>query len=252
MTLTQRLAITSASSTGVGSMDLRGQPVCGVPTNERITLTVRQVDDGGWYGCGSSDCPTSRRSSESLALLYAAYSSTEHSYVCEVQASIARDQTGTVYLYRTGDLIKATDDFDPRLAITSGGGGGGGRGNQAPAIIPHIAQGQGWSTRLYIVNGCDESATFRIDLVGHDGAPKSFVVDGSDLRHDAITSGADPMRSRESRLVSFSETGNELIQGYGHLIDNGDGCVVVDTEYRQMLTSGEILFCHRPAPANVR
>ena len=112
--------------------------------------------------------------------------------------------------------------------------------------IPHIAQGQGWSTRLYIVNGCDESVTFRLDLVGHDGAPKSFVVDGSDMRHDAITNGADPMESRASRLVSFPETGNELIQGYGHLIDNGDGCVVIDTEYRQMLPTGEILFATVP------
>ena len=112
--------------------------------------------------------------------------------------------------------------------------------------IPHIAQGQGWSTRLYIVNGCDESVTFRLDLVGHDGAPKSFVVDGSDMRHDAITNGTDPMESRASRLVSFSETGNELIQGYGHLIDNGDGCVVIDTEYRQLLPTGEILFATVP------
>ena len=112
--------------------------------------------------------------------------------------------------------------------------------------IPHIAQGQGWSTRLYIVNGCDESADFRINLVGHDGAPKSFVVDGSDMRHEAITNGADPMESRASRLVSFPETGNELIQGYGHLVDNGDGCVVIDTEYRQLLPTGEILFATVP------
>ena len=101
-------------------------------------------------------------------------------------------------------------------------------------------------TRLYIVNGCDESVTFRLDLVGHDGAPKSFVVDGSDMRHEAITNGTDPMESRASRLVSFPETGNELIQGYGHLIDNGDGCVVIDTEYRQMLPTGEILFATVP------
>ncbi len=112
--------------------------------------------------------------------------------------------------------------------------------------IPHVAQGQGWNTRLYIANGCDEPATFRINLVGHDGAPKSFVVDGSDMRHDAITNGTDPMEARESRLVSFPETGNELIQGYGHLNDNGDGCVVVDTEYRQMLANGEILFATVP------
>ena len=112
--------------------------------------------------------------------------------------------------------------------------------------IPHIAQGQGWSTRLYVVNGCDEPVTFRIDLVGHDGVPKSFVVDGSDMRHDAITNGTDPIEARESRLVSFAETGNELIQGYGHLIENGDGCVVIDTEYRQTLPNGEILFATVP------
>ena len=72
------------------------------------------------------------------------------------------------------------------------------------------------------------------------------MVDGSDMRHDAITNGADPMEARASRLVSFPETGNELIQGYGHLIDNGDGCVVIDTEYRQMLPTDEILFATVP------
>lgn len=112
--------------------------------------------------------------------------------------------------------------------------------------IPHIAQGQGWSTQLYIMNGCDEPVTFRVDLIGHDGAPRSFAVDGSDVRHDAITTGTDRMQARESRLVSFPETGNELIQGYGHLIDNGDGCIVIDTEYRQLLTEGEILFATVP------
>ena len=59
--------------------------------------------------------------------------------------------------------------------------------------------------------------TFRINLVGHDGAPNSFVVDGSDMRHDAITNGTDPMESRASQLVSFPETGNELLQGYAQV-----------------------------------
>ena len=112
--------------------------------------------------------------------------------------------------------------------------------------IPHIAQGQGWSTRLYIANGCDRSTTFRVNLIGPDGAPQAFVLEGSNLRHDAITNGDDPMGPRASQLISFPETGNELIQGYGHLIDNGDGCVVIDTEYRQRLPDGEILFATVP------
>ena len=112
--------------------------------------------------------------------------------------------------------------------------------------IPHIAQGQGWSTQLYIVNGCNQSATFQLNLVGQTGAPQAFVVDGSDMRQDAITNGATPMQARASKLVSFPETGNELIQGYGHLIDPGDGCVIIDTEYRQQLPNGEILFATVP------
>ena len=112
--------------------------------------------------------------------------------------------------------------------------------------IPHIAQGQGWSTWLYIVNGCDQSTTFQLNLVSQSGAPQAFVVDGSDMRHDAITNGDAPMQARASQLISFPETGSELIQGYGHLIAPGDGCVIIDTEYRQQLPNGEVLFATVP------
>ena len=113
--------------------------------------------------------------------------------------------------------------------------------------IPHIAQGKGWSTWLYILNICSRPVTFDIDLWGEDGRRKSFSFQGDDEnRYNGIYNGEEPMDGKDIRLYVFPDTGSELLQGFGHLIDNGEGCVSVDTEYRQMRPDGEVLFSTVP------
>ena len=113
--------------------------------------------------------------------------------------------------------------------------------------IPHIAQGQGWSTWIYILNICSRPVTFDIDLWGEDGRRKSFEFQGDDEnRYNRIYNGEEPMNGKDIRLYILPDTGSELLQGFGHLIDNGEGCVSVDTEYRQMRPDGEVRFSTVP------
>ena len=113
--------------------------------------------------------------------------------------------------------------------------------------IPHIAQGQGWSTWIYVLNTCSRPVTYDMDFFGEDGRRKSFAFRGDDeKRYNGIYNGEEPMDGKDIRLYIFPDTGSELLQGFGHLIDNGEGCVSVDTEYRQMRPDGEVLFSTVP------
>ena len=113
--------------------------------------------------------------------------------------------------------------------------------------IPHIAQGQGWSTWIYVLNTCSRPVTFDIDFFGEDGRRKSFSFQGDDEnRYNAIYNGEEPMDGKDIRLYILPDTGSELLQGFGHLIDNGEGCVSVDTEYRQERPDGGVRFSTVP------
>ena len=106
--------------------------------------------------------------------------------------------------------------------------------------IPHIAQGQGWSTWIYVLNTCSRPVTYDMDFFGEDGRRKSFAFRGDDeKRYNGIYNGEASMAGKAIHLFSLPDTGRELLQGFGHLIDNGEGCVSVDTEYHQTLPSGE-------------
>ena len=113
--------------------------------------------------------------------------------------------------------------------------------------IPHIAQGQGWSTWIYVLNTCSRPATFDIDFFGEDGRRKSFSFQGDDEnRYNGIYNREEPMDGKDIRLYILPDTGSELLQGFGHLIDNGEGCVSVDTEYRQERPDGGVRFSTVP------
>ena len=105
--------------------------------------------------------------------------------------------------------------------------------------IPHIAQGQGWSTWIYVLNTCSRPVTYDMDFFGEDGRRKSFAFLGDEKRYNGIYNGEASMAGKAIHLFSLPDTGRELLQGFGHLIDNGEGCVSVDTEYHQTLPSGE-------------
>ena len=105
--------------------------------------------------------------------------------------------------------------------------------------IPHIAQGQGWSTWIYVLNTCSRPVTYDMDFFGEDGRRKSFAFLGEEDRYNGLHNGEASMAGKAIHLFSLPDTGRELLQGFGHLIDNGEGCVSVDTEYHQTLPSGE-------------
>ena len=112
--------------------------------------------------------------------------------------------------------------------------------------IPHIAQGQGWSTWIYVLNTCSRPVTFDIDFFGEDGRRKSFAFLGEEDRYNGLYNGEDPMAGKDIYRFILSGTGSELLQGFGHLNDNGEGCVSVDTEYRQARPDGGVRFSTVP------
>ena len=112
--------------------------------------------------------------------------------------------------------------------------------------IPHIAQGQGWSTWIYVLNTCSRPVTFDIDFFGEDGRRKSFAFLGEEDRYNGLYNGEDPMAGKDIYRFILSGTGSELLQGFGHLNDNGEGCVSVDTEYRQERPDGGVRFSTVP------
>ena len=67
------MLIAAALAPAIAAADMRGQAVCGVPANERITLTAQAADEK-WWACGSEDCPRGPINSETLALAFSSYS----------------------------------------------------------------------------------------------------------------------------------------------------------------------------------
>ena len=112
--------------------------------------------------------------------------------------------------------------------------------------IPHIAQGQGWSTWIYVINTCSLPATYNISFLGEDGERKRFAFLGEEDRYSGLYNGEEPMAGKDIYRFILSGTGSELLQGFGHMIDNGEGCVSVDTEYRQMRPDGGVRFSTVP------
>ena len=115
--------------------------------------------------------------------------------------------------------------------------------------IPHIAQGQGWSTWIYVLNTCSRPATFEIDFFGEDGRRKSFAFLGElgeEDRFNRLYNGEDPMAGKDIGVIILPDTGRELLQGFGRMNDNGEGCVSVDTEYRQERPDGGVRFSTVP------
>ena len=111
----------------------------------------------------------------------------------------------------------------------------------SPRYIPHITQGHGWETRLHLVNVCFEPQDYRMVFFGADGKPKSFFVSGPGAeRWDySLHSGDAPLAGRGARSFIFPDPGDDLLQGYGTLL--WEDCVSVDAEYRQNLSTGEVL-----------
>lgn len=102
--------------------------------------------------------------------------------------------------------------------------------NTTPArYIPHLAQGQGWTTYLDIINVCDTPAEYSIDFRGNDGELREFEFE--DGRYNGVTSGDSPLGNSIDTFL-LQDTGSELIQGFGVVVEGGS-CIAVDTFYVQ-------------------
>lgn len=106
-------------------------------------------------------------------------------------------------------------------------------------FIPHIAQGQGWETRLHFTNQCSQRSTVKVAFKNRHGRSQSFITQG-------FPSG---LRPDQTAVAVFPDTGSRLIQGYAHVTEDADGCIRIDVEYRQHLGDGTILFATVPEQA---
>ncbi len=130
------------------------------------------------------------------------------------------------------------------------------QGLSSGRYIPHIAQGQGWTTELHVFNVCSSPGVYRILFYGSDGYRKAFLLEGAgDLqrgpeRVDHIAGSDGQEIDREVHVWRFVDTGQELLQGSGRIFDDNGGrtsditdggCVVADIFYKQHLPNGEVL-----------
>ena len=100
--------------------------------------------------------------------------------------------------------------------------------------IPHLAQGHGWQTILQVINTCPEPVPYNIAFHDADGQPMSFVFEGRG-RFSGIYHG-DSLLGRGLHLFHLSDTGSELLQGAAVVVEDGRGCIAVDTLYIQART----------------
>ena len=119
--------------------------------------------------------------------------------------------------------------------------------------IPHIAQGQGWSTTFWGFNTCDETVDrVQIDLYDSQGQPQGFTVDFTD---EPVTSLSNTVPlGRNGISVTFPNIEEGLISGYGILRDD-TGCASMDVVYTQEIANPldndnpPHLLCHHTHPA---
>lgn len=129
-----------------------------------------------------------------------------------------------------------------------------------PRIIPHIAQGKGWETRLHVINVCAEPQGYFMRFYGaeYPGFP-GFVFSATDItdpdeRYYLLARGLPasndnaPLPGKSVETLILPDTGAELTQGYGFIGRNK--CVTVDIEYRQNLPTGEVLSSTVPIQQN--
>ena len=122
------------------------------------------------------------------------------------------------------------------------------QGLSSGRYIPHIAQGQGWTTELHVFNVCSSPSVYRVFFYGSDGHRKAFLLEGAGglqrgpERVDRIAGSDGQAIDREVHVWRFVDTGQELLQGYGRIFDDNGGrssdiadggCVVVDIFYKQ-------------------
>ena len=113
-------------------------------------------------------------------------------------------------------------------------------------IIPYLIQAPEFSTWIQIINVCSEPSGYLIYFIGSDGERTEFAFSSGELWNgvhgDEISPGAN-------YFFSLPESEDEIRQGYGEIIDDGDGCIAFEVHYRQSLPDGSFKWA-RTVPRN--
>lgn len=114
--------------------------------------------------------------------------------------------------------------------------------------IPHLAQGHGWETYLDILNTCAEPVKYRLRFFGPTGRATKFEF-GKHGRFSSVHQG-DELLGGSIDTFRLTDTGAELLTGAAMLVDDGDGCVAVDTFYAQLreTDNGEKYYLYATVP----
>lgn len=106
--ITVLVAITVLALLQVTGADMRGEPVCGVPTGEALVLTW-QNDYGRWFACGPIQNTLSGERTESKAMGYV-YNERRGTpdFVCRVVVGKG-DHRAQARLYRLGHDLESYD-----------------------------------------------------------------------------------------------------------------------------------------------
>ncbi len=81
--------------------------------------------------------------------------------------------------------------------------------------IPHIADGDSWTTTVILVNLEDTAAKYKLDLFGDDGKAKAFNIVG----RGAVSSVSGQIPVRGSVTLTTTGTATSLNQGWA-ILDN--------------------------------
>ena len=98
-------------------------------------------------------------------------------------------------------------------------------------IIPHLFQDPDFSTRIIISNLCSFPASYLIRFIGFDGAPVSMAFSDGELWSGVYNNEVPPGANYSFSLPESEESR----QGYGNIMDDGDGCIAFEVHYRQLL-----------------
>ena len=259
----RELAVTAVIvvlAAGTALADMRGQTVCGIPPTERITITMPDAQSnpngdqhGRWYACGWHECPAFSSAAETNALSFATNGESNHTLACEVTAAIS-SQTGRgkANLYRTGQPMLSTDNFDPRIAIAGGGGT-----TDPPGPTTPIGGGTGVVTTLE--NGRGQSWYFRRTGTAPDGTV-DLDVRGYFANSEVMVSVSLVCQDKDDEdqwwVIARSTNGGNFV--WLQLSTPEPTCVIAassaggDTEFHLVVAETVLLELSTDMPATIR
>lgn len=113
--------------------------------------------------------------------------------------------------------------------------------------IPHIADGDSWTTTLILVNLEDTAAKYKLDLFGDDGKVKAFNIVG----RGAVSSVSGQIPVRGSITLTTTGTATSLNQGWAALDLLGTDDVGIMAIFRQQAAGRPAYEATVPASSGI-